>query len=67
MLPKSSPSLRASPDAELEWLLCLAAALQARQKQPANSAAEYQSPPASMIRRKLRALLKRSTPRIPAA
>ena len=36
MFPKSSPSFLANPDAELEWLLCLAAALQAVKKSRRN-------------------------------
>ena len=41
MLPQTNPSFCASEsDAELEWLLCLASALQARGKQTAKSVAE---------------------------
>jgi hypothetical protein len=67
MLPNSSPSVLAKPDAELEWLLCLAAALQARQKQPAKVAAEFRPAPEPTFRRRLQSFLKRGTQRIPAA
>jgi len=67
MFPKSSPSFLANPDAELEWLLCLAAALQARQKEPPKLTAEYRPSPEHTLRRRLQSLLKRGTQRIPAA
>jgi hypothetical protein len=67
MVPKSSPSFLANTDAELEWLFCLAAALQARQIQPAKLAAECRPSPEPTLRRRLQALLKRGTQRIPAA
>jgi hypothetical protein len=66
MLPDPSPLPIARPDAELEWLLCLAAALQSRQNQPVILAAEKKSPEPT-IRRRLQALLRRGTQRIPAA
>lgn len=54
MLPQTNPSFCASEsDAELEWLLCLASALQARGKQTAKSAAERQPPPGSKFLRGL--------------
>jgi hypothetical protein len=67
MLPKSSPSFLVNPDAELEWLLCLAAALQSRQKQPSKLTAEFQPSPEPTLRRRLQSLLKRGTQWIPAA
>jgi hypothetical protein len=46
MLPQPNPSFCATEvDAELEWLLCLASAMQAREKQTAKSAAEHKPPP----------------------
>jgi hypothetical protein len=46
MLPQPNPSFCATEgDAELEWLLCLAAAIQAREQQAAKPAAERQPPP----------------------
>ncbi len=46
MLPQSKPSFfETSNDAELEWLLCLASALQARHNRPARLAAESHSLP----------------------
>ena len=58
MLPDPTPSFFANPDdAEFEWLLCLASALQSRER-PAKSAPETEPPPEPNLRSKLQGLLK---------
>ena len=70
MLPQSNPSFfTTSDDTELEWLLCLAAAMQAREKQTAKSADESQPSPEPKHLRGLQGFLKglRKQQRIDAA
>jgi hypothetical protein len=58
MLSQAEPFFSANPeDAEFEWLLCLAAAVQARER-PEKSAPEGQPPPQPNLRSRLQALLK---------
>jgi len=59
MLPQPKQSSHATEaDSELEWLLCLAAALQAPQQQTAQFSAERRSPPRPAFLRGLQALFK---------
>jgi hypothetical protein len=67
MLPKASPSFLANPDAELEWFLCLASALQARHKQSEKLTVERQPLPEPSVLRKLQGLFRRGTQRTTAA
>jgi len=58
MLPQANPSFSANPDdAEFEWLLCLASAMQARER-PAKSVPETEPPPEPNLLSKLQGLLK---------
>jgi hypothetical protein len=59
MLPEPNLSfIDTQDDSELEWLLCLASALQAREQQLAKSAAKRQPPPEPTLLQGLKALLK---------
>ena len=69
MVTQPNVSFFANPDdAEFEWLLCLASAIQARER-PAEIAPETQPPPKPNLRRRLRTLLKglRGAQRVGAA
>jgi hypothetical protein len=70
MLPQPNTSFFPTPDdSELEWLLCLAAAVQAREKQQAELAAKDEPTSEPTFLRSLQALLKglRKSERIRAA
>ncbi len=70
MVPKPNASYFApAADAELEWLLCLAAAMQAREKQPKKFKTESQPPPKPRFWSRLQDLLKglRGSERLRAA
>ena len=59
MLPEPKSSfIAAQDDAELEWLLCLASALQAGNPQAAEAAAARQAPPTATLFQELKGLLK---------
>jgi hypothetical protein len=55
--PKQPPSPKPN-DAEFEWLLCLAAARQAREQEPAWIATGHRSAPQPRFLHGLRALMK---------
>lgn len=58
MLRQPNPSFCVNPDdAEFEWLLCLSAAIQARER-PAKPAPESQPPLELNLRSRLQVLLK---------
>ena len=59
MLSEPNPQfVAAHDDAELEWLLCLASAVQARNQQTAKAAATPQAPPEATLFQELKELLK---------
>jgi len=59
MVPQPKPSYFASPDdAELEWLLCLAAAIQTREQPQRTFEPECKPLPPQSFRTKLQSILK---------